>query len=198
MTTLLRRLLVVVAGAITFILIGTTAAWADCHASTGDTSGSGSETIGAGSQSWSWNRLIGEAYVSGNANNGMDLDKCLDTFVDWMTTSGHYDARIARNCKPGGGRAGTITEPSSWGGRTISGLQKAGACKYFQDASPPGYYQPTNPTLCGYDSESADEDGHVCYIGPAGTWTSKCGAYFIRHEDGTIDFNDGNQVQDCD
>mgnify|MGYP000943592718 CR=1 FL=1 len=55
----------------------------------------------------------------------MPTTMCLDAIVDWMTVSGHYDARNARNCAPGTSRSGTITEPANWGNRDVTGLQKA-------------------------------------------------------------------------
>jgi hypothetical protein len=59
---------------------------------------------------------------------------CLEARVDWMTESGHYDAHASRNCAATGStaRTGTLLEPANWGGRTVTGLQKAAGYIYGQ------------------------------------------------------------------
>ena len=122
----------------------------------------------------------------------MSTDICLDALVDWMTTSGHYDARDARNCKPGPNsyRSGSIIEPSDWGGRSVTGLQKAAGCKYIQTTSPSTYgtcdYAPETPAPCKFNTN----DAHP--------WYTKGHAVWLRRQDGTIEFNDGGNVQSPD
>jgi len=118
----------------------------------------------------------------------MSTDICLDAYVDWETTvgGGHYDRRQGRNCKPGSGFGGTITEPSNFNGRPVTGLQKAAGCRYEQVPS-------AHLGTCDYDTEGESN----CYFSSALAWTSKCAATLVRHEDGTTDFEDGGDVDVC-
>ena len=102
-----------------------------------------------------------------------------------MTTSGHYDARGARNCQPGTTRSGTITDPSGWSGRNVTGIQKAAGCTYNQ-TSPPSYSGCSHVPAsgCTFPAESA------------GAWTHTSHAILLRAQDGTVNFNSGGVPSD--
>jgi hypothetical protein len=104
-----------------------------------------------------------------------------------MTTDNHYDARISRNCDATGtsNRGGAFqTEPSNWGGRTVTGLQKAAGCVYQQAGTP--YY-----SGCEYLA------GSQAGCEPSATaWNTYSHATFLRREDGTTPvYWDGGFVQ---
>ena len=69
----------------------------------------------------------------------MSTDRCMDAMLDWQTTSGHYDGRIVRSCRPGGtattdpGGDGYWQEPSNWAGRTVIDMQKGGGARIDDD-----------------------------------------------------------------
>lgn len=182
-------------GSVCFVIACEGAADADCQGD-GDTSGSGTKYVGASGseQHWSWNLSGRQIYVGSTTGSGMSTSVCLDAAADWMTKAGdgHYDARFARNCRPGSFYGGTFTEPSDFGGSSVTGLQKAAGCRYVQTANP--YYDD-----CAYDTESAvnPDTGSYCKFSRALPWTSKCAGFFIRHEDGTVDINNGGDVNSC-
>lgn len=113
----------------------------------------------------------------------MSTSVCLEAIVDWMTEAGHYDARASRNCMPASGRSGSRTEPSGWGGRDVTGLQKAAGCKYVQ-TEPPEY------SNCEYLPHS--EAG--CSVGDAHYWYTPGHAVWLRRENGETEYNDGGNV----
>jgi hypothetical protein len=160
---------------------------ADCHGS-GDTEGSGHKTVGAGTQDLSWNLSSRSTSVSSVTNSSMLTSVCLEARSDWITSSGHYDARASRNCRPGSSRSGTLTDPSGWGGRSVNGLQKAAGCEYNQATSPTTYsvcqYVVASIAGCGFPSDSARP------------WTAWSHAVFLRAQDGSLQFNNGGVVSD--
>lgn len=71
-----------------------------------DVTGSYSTAIGAGTstQFMAWNKPLEKVRLrvtfGGNAEGSGD--RCQDAAVDWNTNgTGHYDARVVRNCNPG-------------------------------------------------------------------------------------------------
>jgi len=50
---------------------------------------------------------------------------CFDSWFDWGTQSGHYDARVARTCRNMNSEYGDRITDS---GRTFTGMKKAGYC----------------------------------------------------------------------
>lgn len=201
---LFKRALLTLACTSVLMFMSQTSAWADCHGN-GDNAGSGSKALGgSGSyQEWSWNLSTRVVYVHSVSSAGMSTDICLDAYVDWMTASGdgHYDRRQGRVCQPGSFAVGQFLEPVGWGGREVTGLQKAAACRYEQ-VPPPAHLNKCNvlPEDAGsYDTESAIDPntGEYCRFATPLPWTSKCAGTYVRHEDGTVDVGDGGDVQNC-
>ena len=186
----IRRGLTVLAAAVVAVVITATLAWADCHGD-GDNAGTGTKHVGANNstQTMTWNLGDRTTYVWSEAGSGMSTDHCLEAQSDWETVAGHYDARAARTCKPGGHREGTYTEAASWSGRDVTGLQKAAGCIYQQ-------YPPDYLNSCDYVAES--EDTSMCPFGAAFPWNDKTHAVYLRRENGDIEFNDGGDPSDPD
>lgn len=119
--------------------------------------------------------------------------RCHDAWVDWATVSGHYDARLTRNCDPGSyretdsGGDGWEPEPSNWGGRNVTGIQKGAGCVHNQNSI-------TFDTCAQYPQNLS-----TCSIGSDYTLTQMKNfvRYWIRYQDGTIGFNSGGKVQEA-
>lgn len=103
----------------------------------------------------------------------MSTAVCQDTRVDWMTTSGHYDARGARTCQVGSLRVGAIYDPAGWSARDVTGLQKAAGCVYNQG--------PVTYSGCQYVSASASG---CPFPTTARVWTAKVHSILLRAQSG--------------
>ena len=81
--------------------------------------GSATSNVGAKSISLSANMSVTDVSSTG---------QCLDVFFDWDTGGDHYDARIVRQCNPGGVSRSSWND--NWVGRTIGGdgTNKVGRC----------------------------------------------------------------------
>jgi len=91
----------------------------------GEPSGSATVTQGPAGSSGTvtWNastRTVTITTVAGTLASG----QCVTTWWDWLTSSGHYDARAVRVCRSGQQRTQT------WSGENsrVVGLQKLGVC----------------------------------------------------------------------
>lgn len=128
-------------------IVGEGDAVADCHVN-GVDSGTSSTLAGpSGSyQSYQWSLAGRSAYTLSSTGPSIPTNKCVDARFDWMTTAGHYDARVSRNCRWSSSRGGTFAEPAGWAGVTVTGLQKAAGCVYTVGS--------TTPTGCLYVSGS--------------------------------------------
>jgi hypothetical protein len=187
----MRRLLTLGVAVVGLMVMSSGVAWADCHGN-GDNYGAATVHMGGSNkyQYMYWNKADRLVRVVSKTSSGMSTDICLDAYMDWMTESGHYDARIARNCFPAtgsyresdSGGDGYQPEPAGWGGRTVTGLQKAAGCKYLQTGS-------TSLGPCDYV-----EPESVCDISGAHPWTSKTQRVWIRFQNGLIDYNNGGDV----
>ncbi|TIC79001.1 hypothetical protein [Nocardioides sp. GY 10127] len=98
-----------------------------------DTPQEGSDTVsaGSGSQFGRWSKSNKRLRLKVSPNNNMNTDKCMDVMLDWGTQGNeHYDSRVVRSCLPGTNEEtdpdgdGYWSEPSDWGGRTVTGIQK--------------------------------------------------------------------------
>jgi hypothetical protein len=186
----MRRVITFAGTLAALILVPSGVAWADCHGN-GDDVGGDTRHMGAPSsfQYMYWDKPGKRVRVVSNTDSGMNTNICLDAYLDWMTEENHYDARVARNCDPGSyresdsGGDGYQPEPSNWGGRTVTGLQKAAGCKYVQN---------TNPPSLG-DCEYVEPES-VCNVFGAFAWTNKTHRVWLRAENGTIDYNNGGDV----
>lgn len=192
MLRVLFRLAVVPLGLAVALLAGGPA-FADCHGD-GVNSGSGRKYVGAGTQFWEWSLANGESTTTSQSYSGMSYDLCLESRFDWETQSGHYDARATRMCGKPYSYGGVVGEPLSWGGRDVTGLQKAAGCKYLQ-TSPPAS-SPPDYGDCEYDSDS--ETGCPFAANSAQAWNEKNHAVFLLRQDGTVEQNDGGVVSDPD
>ncbi len=190
MLNLIRRAATVLGAVAAVILLGATAASADCHGN-GVNSGNGYKFVGApgSQQTMTWSLPDRSTYVRSETGAAMSLSICLEARSDWMTQSGHYDARAARNCDDGSSVAGTWKEPSSWGGRAVTGLQKAAGCKYVQTADP-------SYADCDYVEESVG--GCPFQSGAARAWTASSHAMFLRRQNGQLESNNGGDVNAAD
>lgn len=177
-----RRLLWLVSSALALVLGSATSAFADCHGD-GDNSGSGTTNVGptTSSQYLAWDLSDRKMTVRATNSDEVSTNYCLEARNDWITdgrvtSGGHYDARASRNCDATGAsvRGGTITEPSSWGGRNVKGLQKAAGCIY--DQYPAG--DPTEYLGCVYVPES--KSGCTFPQDSARPWTAMSHAVYLR------------------
>lgn len=171
------------------------AAFADCHTD-GVNSGDDYAYVGpaGSSEHGAWDLQAKAVREDTYAGSGMSTSKCVDTYLDWATTIGHYDSRLTRVCQPGGHRVtdmggdGWAQEPSDWGGRTVTGLQKGAGCFYNQSTENFDICTNFPEHLPGcvydlvYDSFSLGDM----------TWFTR---YWVTHQDGTIDYNSGGLVQ---
>lgn len=168
-------------------------AFADCHGD-GVNSGSTQTYVGVGIQRWEWSLANRRAYTRSESQPAMSYDLCLDAIFDWETQSNHYDSRVTRMCAKGRAHGGTVTEPAGWGGRTVTGLQKAAGCKYLQTsppaASPPDY------AACDHDPDS--ETGCPITANAANAWNTLDHAVFLMRQDGQVEINPGGAVSDPD
>ena len=185
----------ILAGAIPFAAVMLTAgpALADCHGD-GDDGGDGTATIGvSGSeQIGKWRLNQERVRVKATTGSGMNTDNCHDAAVDWMTTSGHYDNRIARNCRPGtlaesnSGGDGWWGEPSNWGGRTVTGLQKGAGLVYVE------------ATESYKNSEYFSASEPNCPFGDGSPFTAQSPVTFVkfiwRTGSGALYYNGGGDV----
>lgn len=188
------RSFTVAAACLAIWTLGAGAAWADCHGNSAHDNGYKYAFTGAvGSEQdvfWELGGIYGGrgVRVMSRAGASMSTDICLDSLFDWMTLSGHFDARVARNCAPDTERVsdsgGDEWQPDDdWGNRTLTGIQKGAGCKYLQTTNPPSY-----GTTC-YDVTWA-----VCSPTTASPWTALSQRVWVRHQDTTIDYNSGGDT----
>lgn len=194
MARCLPRMTVVMAAAFALTVTFASAAFADCHAD-GVNSGDDVKYVGPGtsSEEGAWDLGAKAVKEFTDADFGMSTSKCLDTYVDWATTSGHYDQRLTRVCQPGGWRLtdqggdGWALEPSDWGGRTVTGLQKGAGCLYNQST---GNFDdcsdfPEHLSGCVYDLVT--DSFTLSYM----KWFTR---WWVTYQDGTIAYNSGGDV----
>lgn len=126
------------------------------------------------------------------AQSSMSTDRCLDGMLDWKTSNGtHYDARVVRTCMPGGeaitGTAdGYWNEPSDWGGRTITDMQKGVAARIDDD------YVGGNFQM--YSAENFSGAGGGAYTDRPRACTDKFARTRVRYQDGHYNSCDSNSV----
>ena len=166
MRRLLQRMVVLAPVVTGLLMLGAGPGMAACH-STRYPDSSTTVTFGAtGHEAWSsWDagrRHLNMSMRSGN----MPSAYCVDTWFDWATSSGHYDARVVRVCLDYAARYSNggdgITEPST--PRRLLGLQKAAGC-YYERASRELYacYQsPKNTSGCAIKDSAAADVPSLC------------------------------------
>lgn len=112
------------------LTVGVTAgsALADCH-TTRYASGSGTMNKGpaGGYGAASWNVSTRSIRTTADGRS-LASGYCVTAAFDWATVSGHFDARMARDCDPGSGSMLDTQVDSNTGGRTLRGMQKWGVC----------------------------------------------------------------------
>jgi hypothetical protein len=113
------------------VLASAASALADCHSVRGDEDGLGAVHVGAtgSTQLTGWELNGRGVRVKSTTGSGMSNSICLDSFMDWMTVSGHFDLRGARNCANGttieSDPGGDHWQPeTTWGGRVVVGKLK--------------------------------------------------------------------------
>lgn len=103
------------------------------------TSGEDDAYVTPGHEHAIWSKSEKRLSLGSFPGYSMSTDRCMDAMLDWKTTSGHYDARVVRSCDPGGkvstdpGGDGYWQEPSDWGGRTITDMQKGVGARIDDD-----------------------------------------------------------------
>jgi hypothetical protein len=190
------RSLAVVATTLVSVLVGGPA-FADCNAhGDGDDQGSQVTTVGSGIsyQTGLWDKPGKRIRLVAATDTAMSPDRCHDVYVDWaVATSDHYDLRMLRNCDPGSYRETDATgdgysdEPSDWGNRNVTGMQKSAACSYVQST------HSFNSSCVQYD-----ENIFGCAITAAFDIPLPTGhryaRWFVRWENGTVDYDSGGIV----
>ena len=63
--------------------------------------------------------------IADDSQNTIPSNYCFDSWFDWDTQSGHYDARVARTCRSLSAKYGPRATDT---GRTFLGMQRAGLC----------------------------------------------------------------------
>ncbi len=147
------------------------------------TSGSDYAYAGPGSQYAEWNRSQKRLSLRVNTYT-MSSDRCIDSMLDWQTTGGHYDSRVVRVCRnnrfldtdPGGD--GYWSEPTDWGGRTITDMQK-GWGAYIDD----DYINGNFPM---YEAENFSGAGSSPYSARPRTCTDKWARMRTLYQSGNI------------
>lgn len=82
-------------------------------------------------QEMRWNLNTRRIKIKVKAASSLNTSTCIEGAVDWRTTSGHYDVRVVRVCRPGAteetdpGGDGRWQEPGNWDGRTVVGIRAA-------------------------------------------------------------------------
>ena len=118
-------------------------AMAPAHANPVD--GSFDSAIGAGSSSqhmrWKQPSQRVRLWVTFAGNPNSTGGRCQDAAVDWNTNgTGHYDARVLRNCNPGHteqtdpGGDGWWEEPNNFDGANVTQVQRVGSY-VFEDGN---------------------------------------------------------------
>jgi hypothetical protein len=110
------------------VIIGTSSvAVADCHNTSHpdgsefwSVNGDGNETA-----QWSHSNSPPTVYVGVSTNT---IPHCYGTWFDWATASGHYDWRLARNCRSNTNLDLYVTENHSLGTPVLRGLQRTAVC----------------------------------------------------------------------
>ena len=109
-----------------------------------DVSGSYKTSIGAGSseQYMAWRKPEEEVrlWVDFDGNPSGTGSRCQDAAVDWNTNgTGHYDARVVRNCNPGhfiatdAGGDGWWEEPNDYDEADVRRVQRVGSYVFKDD-----------------------------------------------------------------
>lgn len=146
-------------------------------------SGSRSQTRspgGTGLQSWGYStRSVSLAAQAGR----LAQHYCLDSWFDWTSSAGHFDARVVRNCRSG------ITHNASWReglSAQVTGMQKAATC----------YSVANSPLLA---SECTNATG--ASIGVAGnvqpSLPNYCTGASVRNANNTISVYSGGTSTSC-
>lgn len=132
-------------------------------------------------------------------STAMSSDHCIDAMVDWKNLDGHYDARVARSCRPGDYWGTDMNgdfywnEPSNWAGQNVVDMQKGygytfdddwsdgfrfiGSERFVGTTGQQIYDSPPRTTVdCFARTTTLYNDGHV-------DWTPNYG--YPVHESGT-------------
>jgi hypothetical protein len=177
-----RRFMVAVAASASILLLTPSIASADCHA-TKYPSGSGSLGVGPGTSYGSSYWASSTKFVNGFAlGASMSGSNCETTAYDWATVSGHYDARMIRDCdNDSGGYSFDLNEPSS--SRTLRGMQKWGVC-----------YAP-NGSNSGCTTSSQSESGcMITSMNFSFTTSNKTTRWWVHYSNGTYGYYSGGDV----
>lgn len=183
------------------VVLGSGSALAEeCHGDNGDFSGSNVRHVVASSNQfgeWYEHQATAKSGVSATTNNDMPANRCEDAKFDWMTYSGHYDNRTARDCDPGSSVTsdpsgdGWVLEPVGWGGKALGGMQKAAGCTYNFNSKPVSFPN------CNYFPESYGGTG-VCQFLVALVWNDPAQRTWFRNSDHTVHYNSGGATGDPD
>ena len=181
---LLTRLAVSVPVAFAVFALGSGPALAECHY-TRYSSGTAIERFGTtGHRAWAnWNAGSRFLNISMQAQN-MPTNYCVDSWFDWATAWGHYDARVARVCidyRERYSNAGLgITEPVT--SRRLLGLQKAAGCYY---------HLPTKTlTSCTHSPYNSSTSCRIRDSGAADV-PSNCSRAWVVHANGAVVYYPG-------
>jgi hypothetical protein len=141
---------------------------------------------GAGTQYVTWNVSTRKFRLMVTPGSGMSTDRCMDSMLDWQPSSGHYDSRVIRSCRPGHsnetdpGADGYWIEPSDWDGANVNDTNK-GFGYIMDDDFVDGRFEI-------YDSEHFDNSGTgALYNSPPRTTTDCWARTRTLYEDGHVD-----------
>ncbi len=160
-----------------------------------DTYGNTSTEAGAGKQYAIWNKSTRKIRLRVNPYSSMSPDRCMDAMLDWLA-DGHYDSRVVRSCLPGTdeesdpGGDGYWVEPSSWGDRSVTNMQKGFG--YVMDDD----FGETTPDAFFVDPEwrerfSGSENG-AFYPSPPRTTVDCWARTRTRYQNGSVDWTPDN------
>ena len=188
---LVTRLAVALPVAVAAFTLGSGPALAECHY-TRYASGSSTERFGtSGHRAWAqWTASTRYLNMSMEAQN-MPSGYCVDSWFDWATASGHYDARIVRVCLDYAARysnAGKgITEPVT--SRRLLGLQKAAGCYY---------HLPTRTlTSCTHSPYNSSTSCQIRDSGAADVPSNCSRAWVIRTDGSAVYYPGGVDPSSC-
>lgn len=142
---MIKRILLVGAAAAAAVVAAPSLAFADCH-STRFPSGSENTYSGASLGYTAWNNSTRVVSLRATATN-ISGGTCITDDFDWATSSGHFDARIVRECVNGITYSASATE-NNLGGRVLLGIQKAGACYGRENTQEGCFTSPTSTAGC--------------------------------------------------
>lgn len=104
-------------------------------ASAGFAEGNDEVNRGAGAEGGAWDATLHPDYLNLYVSTSPALasNRCLDTFFDWRTSSGHWDGRVVRNCRPDAWRdSNNVFREDEAGAAKLEGAKTAGGCIFFQ------------------------------------------------------------------